>query len=560
MRVLRNPCRLGRDGLLLMRNAAPMAFRTMRKKSASAFDHQKTSSMIGSSAATGLLAGIAGVALSFKYFSHNTQDSLPQEGNSQVQSVHKYPKYGDKQTMQKALKEIQAELGDDAVSVDEDDIEVHGYSEWSTSNSPMRPMAVLSPKCTQDVSFIAKICTRYKIPMIAYGAGSSVEGHVSAPFSGFTIDLSKMDKIVKFHPDDLDIVVEPGVNWVELNERIKPSGLFLPLDPSPTALVGGMVATNCSGTNALRYGTMKDWVVNLTVVLADGTVIQTRHRPRKTSAGYNLNGLFTGSEGTLGIITQITLKLAVIPSHFGVATTTFPTINDAVGAATAMVRKGIPLAALELMDETQVTVINQTGGVGGKMLPQEPTLFLRFSGSERAVQESMSQVRDICRGHGNNSFQVATSEEEMNNLWLARKQALWAMLAIRPEGTQIWSTDVAVPLSRLVEIMERSKQNASKLGLFSSLLGHVGDGNFHQAVMYNPDDDLQVAAVRECVDDMVSNALAMEGTVSGEHGIGLGKKDCLAKELGATTINVMKSLKQALDPHWLLNPGKIFDP
>jgi D-lactate dehydrogenase (cytochrome) len=557
MKALRSTCRLGRDGLLLQRNPAPKTLRTTRKHSASAFNHQKTF-LIGYSA-TGLLAGIVGAATSLEYCSQDGQNSLSQKGDSQVQSAHRYPKYADKLTMLKAVKEIQAELGDDAVSVDEDDIESHGYSEWSTSNSPMRPVAVISPTCTKDVSFITKICTKYKIPMIAYGAGSSVEGNVSAPFSGFSIDLSKMNKIVEFHSNDLDIVVEPGVNWVELNERIKSSGLFLPLDPSPTALIGGMVATNCSGTNAMRYGTMKDWVVNLTVVLADGSVIQTRRRPRKTSAGYNLNGLFTGSEGTLGIITQITLKLAVIPSHFGVATTTFPTIKDAAGAATTMVRTGIPLAALELMDDTQMTVINRTGGVGGKMLPEKPTLFLRFSGSERAVQESMSQVKYICRGHGSNSFQVATSEEEMNNLWLARKQALWAMLAIRPEGTQIWSTDVAVPMSRLVEIMDYSKNNASQLGLFSSLLGHVGDGNFHQVVMYNPDDDGQVAAVRECLDDMVANALAMEGTVSGEHGIGLGKKDCLAKELGAATINVMKSLKRALDPHWLLNPGKIFD-
>jgi len=395
--------------------------------------------------------------------------------------------------------------------------------------------------------------------MIPFGAGSSVEGNFSTPFSGISIDLSRMNKIVAFNEEDMDVVVEPGVNWVALNEEIKSSGLFLPLDPSPTALIGGMVATNCSGTNAMRYGTMKDWVINLTVVLADGTVIQTRRRPRKTSAGYNLNGLFSGSEGTLGLITQITLKLAVAPTHFGVATTTFASVKDAAKAATRMMREGVPLAALELMDDVQMKVINQTGGAAGRTWPEKPTLFLKFSGSEGTIQDSISRVGDISKIYGGDNFNVARSKEEMDALWAARKQALWAMLAIRPEGTQIWSTDVAVPLSRMAEIIDHSKQNASGLGLFSSVLGHVGDGNFHQSVMYHPDRVEEAAAVRKCVDDMMTKALEMEGTVSGEHGIGLGKKHCLMKELGPATIGVMKALKHTLDPHWLLNPGKVFD-
>jgi D-lactate dehydrogenase (cytochrome) len=450
-------------------------------------------------------------------------------------------------------------LGDSAVSLDPDDVESHGYSEWSTANIEKRPVAVITPTSTEEVSTIAQICTKYKVPMIPFGAGSSVEGHITAPFTGLSIDMSAMNKILSFNEADMDIVVQPGVNWVSMNEEIKPSGLFLPIDPSPTAHIGGMVATNCSGTNAMRYGSMKDWVVNLTVVLADGSVIKTRRRPRKTSAGYNLNGLFTGSEGTLGFITEVTLKLAVLPSHFGVATTSFPSVKRAAEAASEMMRRGISLAALELMDETQMRVINQTGGAGGKLWPERTMLFMKFSGTEAAVADSMSKTRSIAEAHDGTDFEMTASKEAMESLWSARKQALWAMLAVRPEGTQIWSTDVAVPLSRMAEIIDYSRHNASQLGLFSSVLGHVGDGNFHQVVMYDPKNAQQTAAVRRCVDDMVDKALAMEGTVSGEHGIGIGKKHCLMKELGEGTINTMKTLKRSLDPHNLLNPGKIFD-
>lgn len=238
-------------------------------------------------------------------------------------------------------------------------------------------MAIVRPSSTEMVSAIAKICTAYRVPMVPYGAGSSVEGNFSSPFPGVCIDLSGMDKVIAFHPDDMDVVVQAGVNWTNLNEEIKHSGLFLPLDPSPTALVGGMVSTNCSGTNALRYGTMKDYVVNLTVVLADGSVIKTRHRPRKTSAGYNLNALFTGTEGTLGIVTEATLKLAIIPDHFSVATVTFSTVKEAADAASKMIRKGVPLAALELMDDVQMKVVNQSGGAGGRLWEEKPTLFLK---------------------------------------------------------------------------------------------------------------------------------------------------------------------------------------
>lgn len=272
-------------------------------------------------------------------------------------------------------------MGADCVSRDQDDLEEHGYSEWSTSNSEGRPVAIVRPTSTSQVSSVAKICTKYRVPMVPFGAGSSVEGNFSSPHSGICIDLSGMGKIIAFHPEDMDIVVQAGVNWTTMNKSIEESRLFLPLDPSPTALIGGMISTNCSGTNAMRYGTMKDYVVNLTVVLADGTIFKTRRRPRKTSAGYNLNSLFTGSEGTLGIITEATLKLAIVPDSFGVATTTFPSVKEAADAASNMMRRGVPLAALELMDDAQMRVVNMNGGAGGRKWEEMPTLFLKYTPS-----------------------------------------------------------------------------------------------------------------------------------------------------------------------------------
>ncbi|KAK2596173.1 hypothetical protein QQS21_006378 [Conoideocrella luteorostrata] len=433
-------------------------------------------------------------------------------------------KYADEKAMLKAVDELRILLGQDAVSVDKSDVEEHSFSEWSTSNTEVQPVAIVRPKSTEQVSAVARVCTKYRVPMVPYGAGSSVEGNFSSPYSGICIDLSSMDKIVSFHPEDMDVVVQPGVNWTNLNNDIKDSGLFLPLDPSPTALIGGMVSTNCSGTNATRYGTMKDYVVNLTVVLADGSVIKTRNRPRKTSAGYNLNGLFAGSEGTLGIITEITIKLATVPSSYSVAIVTFANIRQAATAASKMIRSGVQVAAVELMDEVQMQIINKNGGAGGRMWSELPTLFIKFSGTAVAVRDNVKSVRTVAQLFDCKSFESASTKDQMDALWSARKQALWASLAVKPEGTEVWSTDVAVPLSRMAELIDISKERANKLGLFNSILGHVGDGNFHQMIMYNPNIPMQKKAVADCVNLMVEDALAMEGTVSGEHGIGLGKK------------------------------------
>ncbi|KAF2691525.1 D-lactate dehydrogenase mitochondrial precursor [Lentithecium fluviatile CBS 122367] len=468
------------------------------------------------------------------------------------------PRYAGKTELENAISELRFALGDDAISTDDEDLQLHGYSEWSSINIDQLPVAVAYPKSTQEVSQIAKVCYKYKVPMIPYSGGSSLEANFSAPYGGMSIDFTHMDKIVALHADDMDVVVQPSVPWMSLNEQIKESGLFFPVDPGPSARIGGMVGTSCSGTNAVRYGTMKDWVINLTVVLADGTVIKTRRRPRKSSAGYNLTNLFIGSEGTLGLVTEITLKLTVIPQDTSVAVVTFPTIRDAAAAASKVMRAGIPVAAMEIMDEVQMAVINKAGSTAKKW-KEVPTMFFKFSGTRAGVQENVKLVKAIARSHKSGDFEFAVDAEEQKTLWSARKESLWSMLALREEGHEVWSTDVAVPLSRLPDIIEISKKEMDDLGLFASILGHIGDGNFHESIMYNSKDPKERAAVEKCIKDMVDRALEMEGTCTGEHGIGLGKKDSLLKELGIDTINVMRNIKGALDPHWLMNPGKIMD-
>ncbi|KAH7126900.1 D-lactate dehydrogenase mitochondrial precursor [Dendryphion nanum] len=468
------------------------------------------------------------------------------------------PRYAHKAELERAIAELRYALGDDAISTDDEDLHLHGYSEWSSINIDQLPVAVAYPKSTEEVSQLAKICHKYRIPMIPYSGGSSLEANFSAPFGGMSVDFSFMDRVISLHADDMDVVVQPSVPWMSLNEQIKDSGLFFPVDPGPSARIGGMVGTSCSGTNAVRYGTMKDWVINLTVVLADGTVIKTRRRPRKSSAGYNLTNLFIGSEGTLGLVTEITLKLAVIPQDTSVAVVTFPTIRDAAAAASKVMRAGIPVAAMEIMDEVQMAVINKAGTTAKKW-KEVPTMFFKFSGTKAGVQENVKLVKAIAKNHKSGDFEFAVDAEEQRTLWSARKESLWSMLALRREGDEVWSTDVAVPISRLPDIIEISKKEMDDLGLFASILGHIGDGNFHESIMYNSKDPKERAAVEKCIKDMVDRALEMEGTCTGEHGIGLGKKDSLLKELGVDTINVMRSIKGALDPYWLMNPGKIMD-
>ncbi|KAI1460091.1 FAD-linked oxidase-like protein [Annulohypoxylon moriforme] len=475
------------------------------------------------------------------------------------------PQYASLDEMEDALKEIRREIskkgGENIISTDPEDLLAHGYSEWSTVNPDGLPVAVVYPRSTEQVSIVASVCHKYRVPIIPYSGGSSLEGNFSAPYGGISVDFAYMDQIIQFNKDDMDVVVQPSIGWQDLNEKLSKmgSGLFFPIDPGPSAKIGGMIGTNCSGTNAVRYGTMKDWIINLTVVLADGTVIKTRRRPRKSSAGYNLNGIFVGSEGTLGLVTEATLKLAVVPEEFSVAVVTFPTIRDAASAAAEVMQTGVPVAAMEIMDEVQMKVVNIGGATAPRIWKEMPTLFFKFSGTKTSVKENISRVQAIAKNNKGSNFEFAKDAREQKLLWSARKESLWSMLALRKNNEEVWSTDVAVPFSRLADIIEVSKKEMDDLGLFASILGHIGDGNFHESIMYNRKDKDELEKVETCVKNMVKRALEMEGTCTGEHSIGWGKKESLLWEVGPDTLAVMKQIKSALDPLWIMNPGKIMD-
>ncbi|CEJ57174.1 Putative Oxidoreductase, FAD-binding [Penicillium brasilianum] len=538
------------------RFVASGASRTISTTSANGNQHQNSSS--GSSSSTNSSSWTASRTLLVSAFAAGLGYGYASYGRESPRAAKK-PQYGSPKDFEKAIAELRAKLGEDSISTDEGDLQQHGYSEWSSLNADRLPVAIAYPNSTEEVAEIAKVCHKYRMPMIPYSGGSSLEANFSAPHGGMTIDFASMNKILEIHQDDMDIVVQPSIQWMDLNEKIKETGLFFPVDPGPSAMIGGMVGTNCSGTNAVRYGTMKDSVINLTVVLANGDIIKTRRRPRKTSAGYNLTGLFVGSEGTLGIVTEATLKLVPIPELTRVGVVAFPTVRDCASTAMQLIKKGIQVQCMEIMDEVQMDVINRAGGTG-RTWGVSPTLFFKFSGTTAGVADSINLTRELAKNNNAVEFTFAKDEKEAHDLWSARKQSLWSMLALRKEGSEVWSTDVAVPLSRLPDIIETSKKELDSLGLFASILGHIGDGNFHASIMYDRQDPEERAQVEKVVHDMVDRALEMEGSCTGEHGIGLGKKGSLKKELGKGTIDVMRSLKRSLDPHWLLNPGKIFDP
>ncbi|KAM6510457.1 D-lactate ferricytochrome c oxidoreductase [Fusarium solani] len=364
-----------------------------------------------------------------------------------------------------------------------------------------------------------------------------------------------MNQIKEINPVDLDCTVQPGIGWVDLNDELASHGLFFPPDPGPGAMIGGMVGTGCSGTNAAAYGTMKDWVLSLTVVLADGTIIQTRQRARKSSAGYDLTRVFVGSEGTLGLVTEATLKLAVKPPHEVVAVCTFPTLRAAASAVREVASSGIQVAAVEILDEVQMRNINLAALTRLKW-KEEPTLFFKFAGSDDFIVKHIAKkVGEITKRNGSSTYTFASDESERNELWSARKAALWSMLAQRQSPTdKVWTTDVAVPLSRLPDIIELAKADIEKSGLMGSIVGHVGDGNFHTLLLF-PEEKRPIAEA--VVHRMVDMAIEMKGTATGEHGIGLVKRDYLEKELGKETVDTMRAMKSAFDPMCILNCDKV---
>ena len=458
--------------------------------------------------------------------------------------------------MQAAWADICLIIGRDNVSTQDDDLKMHSGSDWSsyTTKEGEKPFMVVYPASTEEVSKIMKVCHERKIPVTAMAGGTSLEGHFAPTRGGVCLDVTRMDKIIALHKEDLDVVVQPAIGWEDLNEELAEKNLFFPPDPGPGAKIGGMVGTGCSGTNAYRYGTMREWVVSLTVVLADGTIIKTRQRPRKSSAGYDLTKMFIGSEGTLGIVTEATLKLTVLPKNTRVAIATFPTVHAAAQCVANVVGEGIQVAGVEILDDVQMDCINKSGTTT-RQWEVAPTLFFKFTGTSSGVKEQIGIVQQMAKKAGNKKFEFAKSDDESRELWSARKEALWSVMGMRhDESDHVWTTDVAVPMSRLADIIQETKDDISKSGLVAGIVGHVGDGNFHSILLFN---EAERDVAEDVVHRMVKRAVEMEGTVTGEHGVGLIKRDYLEHELGRTTVDAMRKLKQAFDPYCLLNCDKI---
>jgi D-lactate dehydrogenase (cytochrome) len=426
----------------------------------------------------------------------------------------------------------------------------HGNVLTWIENQP--PDAVVFPQSTGDVQDVVRICTEHRVPVIPYGTGTSLEGHINAPSGGVSIDFRDMNRVLAVHAEDLDCVVEPGVTRKQLNEHLRDQGLFFPIDPGADASIGGMSATRASGTNAVRYGTMKDNVLALKVVLANGEIITTSRRAKKSAAGYDLTRLFVGSEGTLGVITEVTVRLHGIPEAISGGICPFPSVDAACQAAIATIQSGIPVARIELLDEAQVRACNAYSKL---TLPEQPMLFVEFHGTAASVAEQSERFGEISSELGGGPFKWTTNTEERTKLWQARHDAYWAALGLRP-GARPFATDVCVPLSRLAECVAETQKDIASHGLIAPIAGHVGDGNFHCSPLIDMDNPQEVAAAKDFNARLIERALAMEGTCTGEHGVGQGKMKYLKAEHGEA-LTVMRSIKQALDPQDLMNPGKI---
>lgn len=427
------------------------------------------------------------------------------------------------------------------------------HSRGESHHHAALPDAVAFPATTEDVQAIVTACARYKVPVIPFGAGSSLEGHINPIFGGISVDMSRMNRVLRVSADDLDATVQAGVTRKQLERHLQSTGLIFHLDPGADATLGGMAATRASGTTAVRYGTMKDAVLGLTVVLADGRVITTGGRARKSSTGYDLTKLFVGSEGTLGVITELTIRLHGRPEAVAAATCHFPSIEAAVRTVITTIQLGIPVARIELLDDVQIGAVNRFSKLS---YPVFPTLFFEFHGlSDRDVTEQADAVGEIALDHGGQAFERAVTLESRMQLWQARHDAYYAALAMRP-GSRGWTTDACVPISRLADCISETKDDIASSHLVAALVGHVGDGNFHLIFPVNPDDTRDVEEAERLSTRLAERAIAMGGTCSGEHGVGMGKMKFLAREHGEA-LDVMRAIKRTLDPHDIMNPGKL---
>lgn len=438
------------------------------------------------------------------------------------------------------------------VSTNESVLDSHGRDE--SAFPPVRPSAVVMAHSTEEVSKVLAYCNAQKIPVVAFGVGSSLEGHVLPLFGGISLDLSDMDKILKISPDDLTVKVQAGVKRMALNKKLSSDGLFFSVDPGADATIGGMTSTGAAGTTTVRYGSMRENVLRLTAVLADGTVMEVGRETRKLSAGYDLTRLIVGSEGTLAIVTEITLRVFGIPEKMAAAVSRFKSLEDGVQAAIAIVRSGVAIARCEFLDAQSIRNVNAHDGIS---LQEAPTLLFEFHGSPRGVEEDAQVVQEITSEFGGTDFEWTAEEGERRKLWQARHNAYWAGIAAHP-GKRGISTDAAVPLSKLAEAVAVSEKILTASGFPFSILGHVADGNFHTFIITDPKKPEELDHIREITHEMTSAMIAMGGTCTGEHGIGAGKIDSLLEEAGQASITVMKSIKNTLDPNGILNPGKIF--
>ena len=427
----------------------------------------------------------------------------------------------------------------------------HGSSE--THFDPVLPDAVVFAHTTEEVAEIVRLCVAAEVPIVAYGAGTSLEGNVTPVHGGVTIDLSEMNAILTVNAEDFDCTVQAGVRREQLNEYLRDMGLFFPIDPGANATIGGMASTRASGTNAVRYGTMKDAVLSLKVVTPDGRVVRTARRARKSAAGYDITRLMIGTEGTLGIITEITLRLHGIPEAISSAVCSFETLKGAVDTVVQSIQIGVPMARIEILDDRQMKASNAYSKLD---YPELPTLMFEFHGSPRSVEEQVETVREIASMNGGGEFRWSNLPEERSRLWKARHEAFYAALSLRP-GCVGWTTDVCVPISRLAECITETRADLDHASMPTTMVGHVGDGNFHVLFAIDPNKPEEMEEVEALNHRLIDRALAMDGTCTGEHGIGLGKQEALLAELG-DTVDIMRTIKRALDPKNLFNPGKIF--
>ncbi len=452
-------------------------------------------------------------------------------------------------TIDTVFTELSSMLGD-RLSRSKSDLSQHGGSESHFAPAP--PDAVAWPETTDEVSGILRLCNQANIPVIAYGAGTSLEGHTSAPMGGLCLDMSRMNRVVSTDPGDMVAVVQPGVTREELNHELRTLGVFFPVDPGANASIGGMAATRASGTTTVRYGSMRDNVAGLTVVLADGRVIRTGSRAAKSASGYDLTALFLGSEGTLGIITELTLRLHGTPEQISAGICAFPDMASAVGAVQQVIQMGIPMARIEFVDAASARAFN---GYAGTDMPECPHLLVEFHGSPTSVAEASEAFGEIAEDFGATGYEHATRTEDRNALWKIRHHAFYAILSLRP-GARAVVTDICVPISKLADTITETQADIAASGLMGPILGHVGDGNFHAALLIEDGNEAEKATAKDLAARMSARALAMGGTITGEHGIGMGKLGLMEAEHGPAW-HVMGDIKAALDPKGILNPGKL---